>query len=117
MVIKRCQIERLVCREFLRNAEAEANQVLARSPECALQEGRNYLSSAEFLRDAEVEVLADHYNWGPSLLLIGGVLQHDDVPGEIARDRQGHETTRFVQYPHFDVLLTGYWILDTSSCL
>ena len=65
----------------------------------------NYLCSAEFLRDAEVEVLTDHYNQGPLLLFIGDHLQHDDVPGAVARDREGHETTRFVQYPHFDVLL------------
>jgi hypothetical protein len=64
------------------------------APECALQEGPNYLASANVLRDTEVEVIADYFNQGPSLLLIGDHVELDE-----------QEPSRFVQYPHFDVFL------------
>ena len=59
------------------------------------------------MTSAQVLVVADLFNGGPSELFAGDVLPLVDEVGALPRNRQGHDSTRFVQIPAFDQLLVA----------
>ena len=59
------------------------------------------------MTSAQVLVVADLFNGGPSELFAGDVLPLVDEVGALPRNRQGRDSTRFVQIPAFDELLVA----------